>query len=273
MAEFNEITLTDAVIDRFQQADSPRFRELISVTIRHLHELVREVNLTPQEWFSVIEFLTATGQKCDDKRQEFILLSDVLGVSMMMEMVNNRRLSGETEATVLGPFHNDKAPKKKFGEEITEIKDGQEAIISGKVIDNEGQPIVGAQLDIWQAGPDGMYDVQKGETVDLRGIFTTNKLGEYSIKTVKPEFYPVPTDGPVGHLLKTANRHPFRPAHVHFMIKAEGFQTLVTHLFVRGDNYLDSDAVFAVRDSLVIDFKANEHGGVAAHFDFVLARN
>lgn len=272
MAEYNEHTLTQAVVDRFGESDSERFKEVISAAIRHMHAFVKEVNLTPDEWFTAIEFLTATGQMCDDKRQEFILLSDVLGVSMMMEMVNNRRSAGETESTVLGPFHTDDAPILEMGDAITAL-DGHEVVaMSGRVLDASGQPVAGARLDVWQAGPDGKYDVQKEDGVDLRGVFTSDDQGHYEFRTVKPEFYPVPTDGPVGRLLAASNRHPFRPAHIHFKITAQGYHPLITHLFVAGDNYLETDAVFAVRDSLIVDLTQADDAHLTATYDFVLAK-
>ena len=272
MAEYNEHTLTQAVVDRFGESDSERFKEVISAAIRHMHAFVKEVNLTPDEWFTAIEFLTATGQMCDDKRQEFILLSDVLGVSMMMEMVNNRRSAGETESTVLGPFHTDDAPTLEMGDAITALDGHEVVVMSGRVLDASGQPVAGARLDVWQAGPDGKYDVQKEDGVDLRGVFTSDDQGHYEFRTVKPEFYPVPTDGPVGRLLAASNRHPFRPAHIHFKITAQGYHPLITHLFVAGDNYLETDAVFAVRDSLIVDLTRADDAHLAATYDFVLAK-
>ena len=272
MAEYNEHTLTQAVVDRFGESDSERFKEVISAAIRHMHAFVKEVNLTPDEWFTAIEFLTATGQMCDDKRQEFILLSDVLGVSMMMEMVNNRRSAGETESTVLGPFHTDDAPTLKMGDAITALDGHEVVVMSGRVLDASGQPVAGARLDVWQAGPDGKYDVQKEDGVDLRGVFTSDDQGHYEFRTVKPEFYPVPTDGPVGRLLAASNRHPFRPAHIHFKITAQGYHPLITHLFVAGDNYLETDAVFAVRDSLIVDLTQADDAHLTATYDFVLAK-
>lgn len=272
MAEYSENTLTDAVIDRFSALENDRAREVISAAIRHLHALVREVDVTAEEWAMTIGFLTETGQMCDDKRQEFILLSDVLGVSMMMEMVNNRRAEGETESTVLGPFHRDDAPSLALGDAITALDDQEVARVSGQICDAAGSPIAGAKIDVWQAGPDGFYDVQKEGGVDLRGVFHSDHDGQYHFKTVMPEFYPVPTDGPVGQLLDAAKRHPFRPAHIHFMITAPGYQPLITHLFVAGDPYLETDAVFAVRDSLVIDFTPATDGGLEASYDFVLAK-
>ena len=272
MAEYNEHTLTQAVVDRFGESDSERFKEVISAAIRHMHAFVKEVNLTPDEWFTAIEFLTATGQMCDDKRQEFILLSDVLGVSMMMEMVNNRRSAGETESTVLGPFHTDNAPTLEMGDAITALDGHEVVVMSGRVLDASGQPVAGARLDVWQAGPDGKYDVQKEDGVDLRGVFTSDDQGHYEFRTVKPEFYPVPTDGPVGRLLAASNRHPFRPAHIHFKITAQGYHPLITHLFVAGDNYLETDAVFAVRDSLIVDLTQADDAHLTATYDFVLAK-
>ena len=191
---------------------------------------------------------------------------------MMMEMVNNRRSAGETESTVLGPFHTDDAPILEMGDAITAL-DGHEVVaMSGRVLDASGQPVAGARLDVWQAGPDGKYDVQKEDGVDLRGVFTSDDQGHYEFRTVKPEFYPVPTDGPVGRLLAASNRHPFRPAHIHFKITAQGYHPLITHLFVAGDNYLETDAVFAVRDSLIVDLTQADDAHLTATYDFVLAK-
>ncbi len=273
MAEYNEQNLTDEVIKSYSKTESKRFNEILASIIKHTHAIVREVNLTHEEWFKVIEFLTATGKKCDDKRQEFILLSDVLGISMMLEMVNNRNDKKGTDSTVLGPFHTNNAPVFDNNSTIAHSINGEVVNISGTVKNTNGKPISGAKIDVWQAGPDGMYDVQKNEDVNLRGILTANDRGAFNFNSIMPKYYPVPTDGPVGELLHSAKRHPYRPAHIHFLINAPGYKTLTTHLFVKGDKYIDSDAVFAVRDSLIVNFNKNDKGNWSVYYDFVLEEN
>lgn len=273
MARFSEDALTEAVIARMDKCDNPRLKQIMAATVRHLHALVREVQLTEAEWFQAIQFLTATGQKCDDKRQEFILLSDTLGLSMMVDAINHAKPGGETESTVLGPFFVQGAPDMAMGADIApQAKGGAPTVVSGRVTDGAGKPIAGALLDVWQAGPDGFYDVQKPDSgLDLRGRFRTGADGRYHFRTVKPVSYPVPTDGPVGQMLLKLGRHPYRPAHLHFIVSAPGFEPLTTHLFVKGDGYLDSDAVFGVKDSLIVDFKpAAKPGEFACDYDFVL---
>ena len=219
--------------------------------ITHLHEVVKEVEPTEEEWMQVITFLTDTGQKCDDRRQEFILLSDVLGVSMLIDSINNRKTKSETETTVLGPFYTP-SPIIKNGDNIANNVNGERCIVTGKVFDIDRKPINGAKLEVWQSGPDGVYDIQKEDNiVDLRATMFSQNDGSYDFKTVKPQFYPIPIDGPVGKMLNNLQRHPFRPAHIHFMVKAEGYVDLVTHVFIDGDKYLQSDTVFAVKKSLI----------------------
>jgi len=268
MTRFSEDSLTEMVISRMAGCDNARLQEILTACVRHLHALVREVKLTEPEWFQAIQFLTATGQKCDDKRQEFILLSDTLGVSMMVDAINHQKPGGETESTVMGPFYVAGAPDLPMGADIARKADaGVPTLVSGRVVDGEGRPIGDAVMDVWQTAPNGLYDVQDPSqpAFNLRGRFRTGIDGSYSFHTLKPVSYPVPTDGPVGRMLLALGRHPYRPAHLHFMVSAPGFETLTTHLFVTGDPYLDSDAVFGVKESLVIDF---EHG--LARFDFVL---
>ena len=213
--------------------------------------MVKETEPTFDEWLNAIEFLTRTGHKCDDRRQEFILLSDVLGISMLIDTINNRKSKNETESTVLGPFHAE-APDISLGDNIANHVEGERCIVKGKVTDSNGNPISNASVDVWQSGPDGLYDVQKeNHVVDLRGKMTTDNDGTYLFRTVKPQYYPVPTDGPVGEILNSLGRHPFRPAHIHFMVKAEGFVDLTTHAFIDGDPYLETDTVFAVKESLI----------------------
>ena len=209
---------------------------------------------------AAIRFLTETGQICDDKRQEFILLSDTLGVSMLVDAINNRKPSGATESTVLGPFHVGGAPTKKMGDTISLDGRGEPTFVSGRVVDQDGRPIEGAILDVWQTSSDGYYDIQdpKQPEMNLRGLFTTGADGRFWFRTVKPSSYSIPTDGPVGRMLMALGRHPMRPAHIHFIVGAPGFEAVTTHIFVAGDEYLDSDAVFGVKDSLVEPFTLHD---------------
>ena len=251
MRDFNEKTATDGVLKSFQAIKDQRLKELMSSIVSHLHMVVKETEPTFDEWLKAIEFLTKTGQKCDDRRQEFILLSDVLGISMLIDTINNRKNNNETESTVLGPFHA-QAPEIKLGDNIAIHVEGEKCFVKGTVKNSEGLTIPGASVDVWQSGPDGLYDVQKGNNVvDLRGKMKTDIDGKFCFRTVKPQFYPVPTDGPVGDVLNLLGRHPYRPAHIHFMVKAEGYEDLTTHAFIDGDPYLDSDTVFAVKESLI----------------------
>lgn len=258
MRQFTEETLTEAVIARLKDVKNPRFKQLITSAVKHLHAFARDIQLTEEEWFEGIKFLTATGQKCDDKRQEFILLSDVLGLSMMVVAMNYRTPPGATEATVLGPFFAHGAPEFEYGADMTKnaTVEGEPTWVSGRVLSTDGKPIAGATLDIWQARANGVYDVQEpGTEFELRGRVRTNAEGRYAFRTYKPKFYGVPTDGPVGDLLRAMGRHPMRPAHMHAIVAAPGYQQVITHVFVEGDPYLDSDAVFAVKDSLVGSYR------------------
>ena len=242
-------------------AEDPRAQEVNAALVKHLHAFIRDIEPTEKEWGAAIDFLTRTGQKCDDKRQEFILLSDVLGVSMLVDAINHRSTGGVTETTVTGPFHA-KAFEKDLGDNIAEGPEwetGDHTLVRGRVTDTNGNPIANAKLDVWQADDDGSYDLQSDEQPDtnLRGIFRTNENGEYWFRTIKPAEYPVPTDGPVGEILNATGRHPMRPAHIHYWVSAEGHEGIITHVFVEGDEYLESDAVFGVKDSLVAPFVPN----------------
>jgi len=279
-----EQELTDLVLRKIGAAPDPRFREIMQSLVRHLHGFVREVGLTQDEWRRAIDFLTATGQKCDAKRQEFILLSDTLGVSMLVDAVNHRTQRGATQTTVLGPFHVDGAPDLPLGADIAAGEAGVPTFVSGRVTDTSGAALAGAELDVWQTDAEGFYDVQqpqKGE-MRLRGKFKTDAEGRYRFRTVKPVSYPVPTDGPVGGMLNGLGRHPYRPAHIHVVVSAEGHAPVATHVFVAGDPYIDSDAVFGVKPSLIVDFAEQKPGRApdgsmmdrpfcAISFDFVLA--
>ncbi len=263
-----ETTLTDAVIARLSPDAEPRFRQIMQSLIRHLHGFVREVELTEEEWFEGIKFLTATGQKCDDKRQEFILMSDVLGVSMLVDAINHRSSGGTTETTVLGPFFVHGAPEIENGGDMAAGWNGDPTYVSGRVLSTEGKPLAGALLDLWQSNSEGSYDVQLADTggKQLRAKLRTDAEGRFRLRTILPTSYPVPTDGPMGLVLARMGRHPMRPAHLHFMVSAPGYETVVTHLFVKGDPYLESDVVFGVKDSLIVDFKRSESQAEAQKF-------
>jgi catechol 1,2-dioxygenase len=272
MRNLTEENLTEAVLQKIN-AEDPRAQVVIASLIKHLHAFIRDVEPTEEEWLKGIDFLTRTGQMCDDKRQEFILLSDTLGVSMMVDAINHRVAAGVTETTVTGPFHMEGAPIMENGADIArgpERERGEFTLVRGQVTDSAGNPIEGALLDIWQSDDDGHYDVadENQPEMNLRGIFKTDANGQYWFRTVKPSSYPVPVDGPVGELMRATGRHPMRPAHIHFMIAAPGYKRLITHIFVEGDQYLESDAVFGVKDSLVVNFAKNESPEMASSYGF-----
>ncbi len=274
--------LTRAVLARLDGAADARFAELMTCLVKHLHDFVRETALSEAEWAEAIRFLTATGQKCNERRQEFILLSDTLGVSMLVDAINHRKPAGATESTVLGPFHVQGAPELPNGANIAKGVPGEPVFFSGKVTATGGKPIAGATLDIWSTDGEGQYDVQRpGNETRARGRINCDAQGRYAFWTVKPVSYPIPVDGPVGKMLLKMGRHPYRPAHTHMIVSAPGFEPVTTHLFVRGDPYLQSDAVFAVKESLVVDFVAQEPGVApdgrklekpwwSVHYDFAL---
>jgi hydroxyquinol 1,2-dioxygenase len=254
MRNFNEDTITDAVLARVAGAGEPRVRAVSEALIRHLHAFIREVEPSFEEWEAGIRFLTETGQMCDEKRQEFILLSDTLGVSMLVDAINHRLPDGATETTVLGPFFVGAAPELPLGSNISPGIEGEPMYVSGRVTDAAGQPLPGAIIDTWHSDDDGYYDVQKLDErghLAMRARLRADAEGNFRYWTIRPAAYPIPHDGPVGKMLIAQGRHPWRPAHVHFMVSAPGFETLVTHVFEAGDQYLDSDAVFGVKDSLI----------------------
>ncbi|MGH8673712.1 MAG: intradiol ring-cleavage dioxygenase [Burkholderiales bacterium] len=267
----NAQTLTAEALRRIGKAPDARVKEAIGSLIRHLHGFVREVKPTQEEWFRGIQFLTQTGQWCDEKRQEWILLSDTTGVSMLVDFINYGRVGNATESTVLGPFFVEGAPEMQMGADIARPgTPGEPCVASGTVKDMQGRPIAGAILDVWEAQGDGFYDVQKPGEHNARARLRTAADGRYWFHCVKPSSYPVPHDGPVGRMLSATGRHPMRPGHLHFKISAPGFDTLVTHLFVKGDEYLGSDAVFGVKQSLIVDFRKNKSGEYECRYDFVL---
>lgn len=262
MRDMTETNLTEAVLDRLAGATDPRFRQVMTSLLRHLHTFVREVELTEAEWFAGIQFLTAVGQKCDAQRQEFILLSDTLGVSMLVDAINHAKAAGATESTVLGPFYVPGAPELPNGTNLGKDLPGEPTLFSGRVLTVDKKPIPGVQIDTWQSDAEGFYDVQRPSPFEmrLRGRFRTDAEGRFWFWTVKPTEYPIPTDGPVGDMLARMGRHAFRPAHIHTMLSAPGYEPLTTHLFVAGERYLDSDAVFGVKDSLVVHFVPHTPG-------------
>ncbi|WP_299954255.1 dioxygenase [uncultured Modestobacter sp.] len=255
--DITEETVTAAVVTSFDGTPDPRLRELLCAVVRGLHGAVREVEPTIAEWERAVDFLTRTGQMCDDVRQEFVLLSDVLGISSLVENLNHRKAGGATEATVLGPFHMTTSPARSNGDSIDEVGGAEPCVVTGRVLSVSGAPVAGASVDVWQADEDGFYDVQQPGVQPAgngRGLFTTDADGRFWFRTVVPAHYPIPTDGPVGALLTATRRLPFRPAHIHFIADAPGYVPVTTHIFVAGSPYLDADAVFAVKRSLVRDF-------------------
>lgn len=266
---FTETTSVETVLARMGEPEDPRLAEVMRAVIGHLHAVVKEVEPTYAEWMAAIRFLTETGQMCDDRRQEYILLSDVLGVSMLVDAINTRRPGGATENTVLGPFHVDGAPELAMGETISQDGQGEPLLVRGRVVDGAGRPVEGAVIDTWQTSHDGFYDLQQPDVQpenNLRGVFRTGADGRFSYRSVKPSFYPIPDDGPVGRLLHGLGRGNIRPAHLHYIVSAPGFETVTTHIFVHDDPYLDSDAVFGVKESLIREFVRHDDPTQAAEF-------
>ena len=268
---FTEEDSVAVVIGRNENAENERLKQVMEVVTRKLHEAVKEIEPTQDEWMQAILFLTRTGHTCNDWRQEFILLSDVLGVSMLVDAINNRKPSGASESTVLGPFHVADAPELPMGANICLDQKGEDMFIAGRILDVGGKPVENAVIDVWQANDEGFYDVQQKGTqpeFNLRGVFRTGRDGRYWFRAVKPKYYPIPDDGPVGQLLKSLGRHPYRPAHLHYLIKAEGFETLVTHIFDPDDPYINSDAVFGVKESLLAEFRKISDPARAKQYGF-----
>jgi hydroxyquinol 1,2-dioxygenase len=272
MRNLNEDTITQAVLGRFANTPDGRLKEIMTSLVQHLHAFAREVRLTEEEWFQGIQFLTDTGHITDDKRQEFILLSDTLGLSMLTVALNNKKPVGCTEATVFGPFHVQGAPHYELGADISNGARGVPCLVRGTVRGADGKPVPNASLDVWQSDEDGLYDVQHPELgqAQARGLLQADGEGRYHFRSILAVPYAIPHDGPVGRMLEATGRHPWRPAHLHFMIKAEGYETLITHVFRRDDAYLDSDAVFGVRQSLIADWRPQPDGSYVVEYDFVL---
>ncbi|WP_405968062.1 6-chlorohydroxyquinol-1,2-dioxygenase [Streptomyces sp. NBC_00015] len=267
------------------RGDDERLRELIGGLVTHLHAFVRETRPAEDEWLRAVDFLVRTGRACTERRNEFILLSDMLGLTSAVDEVNHTGPATMTPSSVEGPFHSP-APPRPMGAWIAEgpeLRRGERAVVHGRITDCDGGPLAGAVLDVWQANDTGLYDSQDAEQPDgnLRGLFTTGPDGAYWFRTVKPASYPVPTDGPVGELLRALGRHPMRPAHVHLRVEAAGHRSLTTHVFAADDPYLGSDAAFAVKDALIAPFAPGDRDTarrfgmdgpfLAAEFDIRLA--
>lgn len=285
-ARFTEAESSDVVVAQNENAKNERLKEVMASITHHLHAAIKEIEPTQDEWMTAIQFLTATGHKSDDWRQEYILLSDILGVSMLVDAINSRRPVGASENTVLGPFHIGGTPEYEMGTNICLDGKGEDMVVRGRVLDVDGTPLEGVKIDVWQANDEGYYDVQqKGIQPDfnLRGVFRTGKDGSYWFKAVRPKHYSIPADGPVGALLDQLGRHPYRPAHLHYIISKDGYDEVTTHIFDPDDPYIDSDSVFGVKESLIAEFKkvddparVKEMGFTGPHywdveFDFVLA--
>jgi hydroxyquinol 1,2-dioxygenase len=279
-----EENLTDLARKQWETCHSPRLRQIMQSLVKHLHGFVREVDLTEQEWLTAVDWLARTGKLCTEKRQEFILFSDVLGVSMLVDAINHRFPTGATPSTVMGPFHIEGSPEMPMGANLAKGLGGETCFLVGTVRDIAGNPIAGARLDIWQADADGMYESQLGsEEPLLRAIFQTGADGKYVIRTIAPPGYSIPMDGTVGDLLRETDISHFRPAHIHFLITAPGYETLITHLFKKDARYIASDVVFGVKEELIAEFKKMPPGRtptgensetpfLVVNYDFVLSR-
>jgi hydroxyquinol 1,2-dioxygenase len=272
MRNLDEHTITQAVLERFSNTPDPRLKEIIFSLVQHLHDFARDVRLTEEEWLKGIQFLTRAGHITDDKRQEFILISDTLGLSMLTVAMNNQKPEGCTEATVVGPFHVENAPHYNLGDDVGNGAIGTPCFVKGTIKGLGGEPVPGAHIEVWQSDEEGMYDVQKPnlDQAQGRGVLKSDAQGNYYFKSILAVAYPIPHDGPVGDMLAATKNHPWRPAHLHFMIKAPGYQSLITHVFRYDDQYLDSDAVFGVRQSLITDWVRQPNGEYTLEFNFVL---
>ena len=256
MPYVTESNLTDIARERWSNIPEPRLREVMTALVKHVHAFVREIEPTQAEWATAIDWLTRTGRLCTDKRQEFILFSDVLGVSMLMDAINNRLDNGATPTTVEGPFHVPASPEFADGADMAKNAPGVPCFVTGTVRDLDGKPVAGASLDVWQTDGEGLYEAQRDvEGPWLRGVFHTQADGSFVIRTVVPISYTIPMDGTVGELVKRTNISHYRPAHIHFVVEAPGYHRIVTHLFRRGDRYIDNDVVYGVKEPLIVDFK------------------
>jgi len=283
MALVTEENITDLAVERWRTAHDPRLAEIMGALVRHLHDFAREVQLSEAEWMAAIQWLTATGQASDDKRQEFILASDVLGLSMLVVQLNHRFDAAATPATVLGPFHIAGSPDLPYGGDMSEGLAGTPLYVTGTVRGVGGEPIAGAVLDVWQADEEGLYESQITEVDEarLRAVYASREDGGYCVRTIAPRGYSIPMDGPVGDLIGRTEISHFRPAHVHFLVEAEGHERLITHLFEAGGEYLDTDVVFGTKEPLVVAFEERPPGPtpaggdaavpfLVAEYDFVL---
>jgi hydroxyquinol 1,2-dioxygenase len=274
MHDLDANNITDTVLETFASCADPRFKQIIGSVVRHLHACARELKLTPEEWLAAIRFLTEVGQTCTPNRQEFILLSDTLGVSALVNILNSQAADA-TVSSLLGPFFRENAPELALGATIAPHDKGEQVVLSGRVQDARGKPIANALIDVWQAGSDGLYDIQtdQPQEMDLRARFRTDKDGRYHFRTALPIGYGVPMDGPVGKMLTCGARHGKRPAHIHFLLSAPGYQELATALYIAGDPHIDSDAVFGVSGALVVAPKPVKDGPTqrGITYDFVLS--
>jgi hydroxyquinol 1,2-dioxygenase len=265
--DLTEKTITAAVQRTFDGCESGRTREIFVRFVRHLHDFTREVRLTSDEWFTMVDFLERIGRISSPTRQEFILLSDILGLSVLVDQINHGDGSSATDSTLLGPFYVEGRPRAENGSDISGGIAGMPLFFSGTVVDTEGRPVAGADVDTWHSDGDGFYDVQQADELNgepaMRALLTTDRSGRFWYRSIVPRYYPVPTDGPCGEILRVAGRSPIRPAHIHFRLHAQGHEPLVTMLFRRDDPYLERDAVFAVKTSLITDFVQREAGETA----------
>jgi protocatechuate 3,4-dioxygenase beta subunit len=279
MQAIDEKTITDVALAQMAGTVNPRFKQIMDSLVRHLHEFAREVDLTPEEWLEGIKFLTAVGQTCTPIRQEFILLSDTLGLSALVNTLHDRRVIEKgTRTSLLGPFYRQDSPPRKLGESIAAEPGAHEIAIYGRITDTAGRGIPSASVEIWQTDDEGVYDLQKNDpsVMDTRGHYHTDSEGRYYLRTVRPLGYLIPMDGPVGDMIRAQKRHGYRPAHIHFLIGAPGYRELVTALYLRQDDHIDSDTVFGVTDSLVTETKTNDPDSPfpnlpTIRFDFALA--
>jgi catechol 1,2-dioxygenase/hydroxyquinol 1,2-dioxygenase len=280
MRELTPETITDAVLDQMATTADPRLKEIMASAVKHLHAFAREVNLTPGEWIKGIEFMTKVGKTCTPARQEFILLSDTLGLSALVNGLHDKTAVEEgTHTSLLGPFYREASPTLAAGSQIARhVKPGTECILYGRVTDILGKPLADATVSVWQTSADGLYDIQENAaSVDYRGVFSTNADGVFLVRTVKPRGYSIPMDGPVGNMVKAQSRHGMRPAHIHFLVGAAGYRELVTALYLRDDPHLADDVVFGSADDLAVDIVANDpncpiKGVPSIRFDMRLSR-
>src|SRR5262245_17362221 len=280
MRELTSETITEAVLEQMATTSDPRLKEIMAAAVHHLHAFAREVNLTPAEWLKGIEFMTAVGKRCTPERQEYILLSDTLGLSALVNGLHDRTaLEEATQTSLLGPFYRENAPHLERGAQIAnKVEPGTEVVLWGRVTNVKGQPLAGAQVSVWQTGADGLYDIQVDASgTDYRGVFITDVQGAYSLRTVRPLGYSIPMDGPVGKLVQAQGRHGMRPAHIHLLVSAPGYRELVTALYVKGDAHIADDVVFGSSGDLIAELRQSDpdcpiKGLPSLRFDLSLSR-